>query len=180
MENRISKVNISGAGGTASRDAKTCKVTIPNAWLEQLGVTSEDREVVISFDGEIITLRKYLTGQTFVDAKVNKGHQVRKLSFFDEQVLCSVIYADFTDQTLTVENFVKNPVKTAFGNCKCPCWEDLQAFLEERCIPKQRDGLQNYLRELRLDAYDPMAIIEKTGGRMAEDQQWLQMEEVGL
>ena len=178
MENRISKVNISRAGGTASQGAKTCKVTIPNVWLEQLGVTSDEREVVLSFDGETVTLRKHLTGQVFADAKSAMGHQVRKLSFFDEQMLCSVIYADFTDQTLTAENFVKDPVKTAFGNYKCPCWEDLQAFLEERCIPKQRDGLQNYLRELQLDAYDPMAIIKKTEGRMAEDQQWLQIEEV--
>ena len=180
MENRISKVNISAAGGTASQGAKTCKVTIPNAWLEQLGVTGEEREVVLSFDGESITLRKHLTGRTFAEMKAAMGHQVKKISFFDEQTLCSVIYADFTDQTLTVENLVKNPVKTAFGNRKCPSWEDLQAFLEERCIPKQRDGLQKYLQELRLDTYDPMAIIEKTEGRMAEDQQWLQIEEVGL
>ena len=180
MENRISKVNISAAGGTAAKGSKTCKVTIPNAWLEQLGVTSEEREVVLSFDGESITLRKHLTGLTFAEVKAAMGHRVRKLSFFDEQELCSVIYADFTDQTLTVENFAKDPVKMAFGNCKCPSWEELQAFLEERCIPKQRDGLQQYLRELRLDAYDPMAIIEKTEGRMAEDQQWLRIEEVSL
>jgi hypothetical protein len=29
---------------------------------------------------------------------------------------------------------------------------------------------------LGLDEYDPLAIIEKTGGRMAEDQQWLTIE----
>ena len=180
MENRISKVNISAAGGTASLGSKTCKVTIPNVWLEQMGVTNEDREVVLSFDGETVTLRKRLTGQAFAAAKAAMGHQIRKLSFFDAQILCSVIYADFTDQTLTVENFVKDPVKTAFGNRPCPSWEVLQAFLEERCIPKQRDGLRQYLQELRLDEYDPVAIIEKTEGRMAEDQQWLRIEEVGL
>ncbi len=180
MENRISKVNISAAGGTASPGSKTCKITLPNAWMEQLGVKSEDRDVVLSFDGETITLRKHLTGRAFANAKTARGHQVKKLSFFEKQTLCSVIYADFTDQTLTVENFVKDPIKTAFGNRTCPNWQDFQAFLEERCIPKQRDGLRQYLQELRLDEYDPLAIIERTEGRMAEDQQWIRLEEVSL
>lgn len=179
METRISKVNISAAGGTASQGSKTCKITIPNSWIEQLGVTNEDREVVLSFDGDAITLRKYLTGQAFADAKTATGHEVKKISFWDEQTLCSVIYADFTDQTLTVEDFIQDPVKTAFGNCESPNWEDFRRFLEERCISNHRDGLQHYLRELQLDEYDPLAIVQKTEGRMAEDQQWLQIEEVG-
>ena len=42
-------------------------------------------------------------------------------------------------------------------------------FLESRCVPRERDGLQYYLEELGLDEYDPLAIIRKTQGRMAED-----------
>lgn len=57
-----------------------------------------------------------------------------------------------------------------------PNWEDFQRFLEDRCIPRQRAGLREYLETLGLDEYDPLAIIEKTGGRMAEDQQWLTIE----
>ena len=53
---------------------------------------------------------------------------------------------------------------------------DLADFLAERCIPRQRAGLREYLEALGLDEYDPFAIIEKTGGRMAEDQQWLTIE----
>ena len=77
-----------------------------------------------------------------------------------------------------VENFSNDPVKTAFGKCNYPDRTDFQSFLEERCIPRDWDGLQYYLRELYLDEYDPMTIIEKTEGRMAENQQWIQIDEV--
>ena len=75
-----------------------------------------------------------------------------------------------------VENQAVPTIKTAFGNNPVPSWEDFQRFLAERCIPRQRAGLREYLEALGLDTYDPLAIIEKTGGHMAEDQQWLSME----
>ena len=74
------------------------------------------------------------------------------------------------------ENQAVSPIKTAFGNNPFPSWKDFQRFLEERCIPRQRAGLREYLEALGLDGYDPLAMIEKTGGRMAEDQQWLAIE----
>ena len=51
------------------------------------------------------------------------------------------------------------------------------AFLEERCIPRQRDGIREYLGVLGLDEYDPWEIIKRTKGRMAEDQQWIEVVE---
>ena len=77
---------------------------------------------------------------------------------------------------MVVENQAVPTIKTAFGNNLLPNWEDFQRFLEDRCIPRQRAGLREYLETLGLDEYDPLAIIEKTGGRMAEDQQWLTIE----
>jgi hypothetical protein len=50
--------------------------------------------------------------------------------------------------------------------------------LEERCIPRQRAGLREYLEAHGLDEYDPLAIIKKTKGRMAEDDQWMEVNEV--
>ena len=52
---------------------------------------------------------------------------------------------------------------------------DFQAFLEERCIPRQRAGLREYLEAIGVAEYDPLQIIRKTQGRMAEDQQWLEV-----
>ena len=58
-----------------------------------------------------------------------------------------------------------------------PTWEEFQAFLESHCVPRARDGLRHYLRELELDQYEPLAIIRKTQGRMAEDNCRLEITE---
>jgi len=103
-------------------------------------------------------------------------HDMRLIEFFDDDKLCTTIHADFTDETLMVENYVDNPVKTAFGNNALPTWEDFHAFLEERCIPRERAGLQEYLKVICVGEYNPIEIIGKTGGCMAEDNQWLKIE----
>ena len=119
-----------------------------------------------------------LSGEQFRTQKRVLGHEVWRLAFYDGELLCTTIYADFSDETLVAENHTKNPVKTAFGNNLSPSWGDLQAFLADRCIPAQRAGLREYLAAIGLDEYAPMEIIKKTQGRMAEDNQWLEMEAV--
>lgn len=176
MERRIAKINISSAGGTASSGSKTCKVTLPTSWVEEIGINQDHRDLELTFDGTTITLSRRLNGPEFASRQLAQGHQIRVLRFYDGNTLCSTIYADFTVQTVAVENQSVPLVKTAFGNNPLPSWEDFHRFLEERCIPRQRAGLREYLEVLGLDEYDPLAIIEKTGGRMAEDQQWLSME----
>lgn len=44
--------------------------------------------------------------------------------------------------------------------------------------PESRAGLREYLEAIGLEEYDPLEIIRKTAGRMAEDQQWLEVEEL--
>lgn len=176
MEKRTAKINISAAGGTASKGAKTYKLTLPTAWVAALGVNGEHREVELSFDGKSITISRRLAAQEFSEQKRSQGHEVRRLCFYDNERLCTTIYADFTDKTLTVENHSNDPIKTAFGNNPLPDWADFQAFLQDRCIPKERAGLREYLEALNIAEYDPLEIIEETGGRMAEDNQWLKME----
>lgn len=175
MEKRMAKINISAAGGTAAKGAKTCKVTLPTAWVDALGIDNEHREVELSFDGAKITLSHRLSVQEFVSQKRAQRHDLRRLRFYDIDRLCTTIYADFTDETLEVENHISDSVKTAFGNNSLPDWTDFQAFLQERCVPKERAGLREYLETLGLDEYDPLAIIGKTDGRMAEDNQWLEV-----
>ena len=176
MEKRIAKVNISSAGGTAAKGAKTCKITLPTSWLEKLGVSENQRELELFFDGERISITRRLCAKEFTTLKSVLGHDVRILRFFDGDKLCSTICADLTDETLIVENHIADPVKTAFGNNMLPTWADFQSFLEERCIPRQRAGLREYLEAIGLDEYAPLAIIQKTDGRMAEDEQWIEVE----
>lgn len=176
MERRIAKVNISAAGGTAAKGSKTYKVTLPTTWLAAMGVDSEARELELAFDGKQMIITRFVTAESFSAQKLEQGHDVRLLRFFDGDKLCTSIFADFTDETLSAQNYVDNPVKTAFGNNKLPTWKDFQVFLEDRCIPRGRAGLTEYLDTIGVNEYDPIEIIKKTSGRMAEDDQWLDME----
>jgi bifunctional DNA-binding transcriptional regulator/antitoxin component of YhaV-PrlF toxin-antitoxin module len=176
MKKRTTQVNISSAGGTASRGSKTYKVTLPNTWMSAMGIDEGCRELEIYFDGRQIVLSRCISGKEFAKRKLEQRHDVCLLKLYDNNTLCTLIYADFTDEELTIENYVSDSVKTAFGNNLLPSWDDFNYFLEERCIPRQRAGLREYLEVLGVDEYDPIEIIKKTAGRMAEDNQWLDME----
>mgnify|MGYP000761310238 FL=1 len=103
---------------------------------------------------------------------------MKKYSFYDNNELCTVIYADHTDKTVFAENFTDDLVKTAFGKKQFPTWDDFCAFIEERCVPAGRSGLREYLECIGLDEYEPFKIIMKTKGKMAEDSQWIDVEEL--
>lgn len=178
MERRIARVNSSMAGGTAGAGSKTHKVTIPSRWINRMGITDENREVELAFDGDRIIITKIVCLDEFVADKSTQAHQLSKLLFWNDDDLCTTIVADFTDHTLFVENHTKQLVKTAFGENRFPTWDEFMSFLEERCVPRQREGLCDYLDALGLDEYDPLAIIQRTQGRMAEDQQWIEVEEL--
>lgn len=178
MEQRNSKLIIGMAGGTASASAKTYKISLPNNWVERLAVTEEDRELTLSFDGEKIIIEKKKTLKQFIDNKLAQGHEIKKLSVYDRNLLCTVIAADFTDETLAFENYTDSAIKLAFGKNKNPDWRDFQDFLRERCVPESRSGIRYYLAELGLEDYEPIKIIEKTEGRMAEDNMWIKVESV--
>ena len=61
METRNANIIINKSGGTASSQGKTYRVTLPNSWVEQLGIDEENREVELCFDGVKITVRKKQT-----------------------------------------------------------------------------------------------------------------------
>lgn len=176
MEKRYGRINISAAGGTAGRGAKTYKITLPTSWLQEMGFDQNNRQVELSFDGESITIEKRLFMDEFISRKRAKNHELKMIYYYDTDNLCTSICADYTDKTLCVKNHTENLVKTAFGKNEIPLWTDFLSFLEERCIPRERAGIQEYLETIGIDEYDPIEIIHKTAGRMAEDQQWLKIE----
>ncbi|MDE6743331.1 MAG: hypothetical protein K2J95_05595 [Lachnospiraceae bacterium] len=67
-------------------------------------------------------------------------------------------------------------MRCAFGKIENPTYEQYEAFLESRCFPRSRDKMKLMLEELDLPFYDPLMIIEKTQGRMADDDFWLKAE----
>lgn len=171
IEQRKAKILINKAGGTAGADAKNYRVALPSAWINELGIDEESCEVVLQFDGESITIRRAVSGgySDFVDTARRHGHELLVLHFYDGNALCTKICADRTMRTLAIENHTADVLRTAFGVNQNPTWDDLQELLESRCVPRQRDGLRYYLAELGLEKYEPLEIIRRTEGRMAED-----------
>lgn len=176
METRKAKMIINKSGGTASSKGKTYRVTIPNRWIEQLGIDEENRKVELCFDGAKITVRKKQTLQEY--RNTYKKHKLLQLKFYHGDTLCTTVLADETNKSVLIENHTDNPLYTAFGVQDNPDWQDYCLFLEERCIPKSRAGLREYLTAIGVAEYNPTEIIRKTQGRMAEDQAWLEVTEL--
>ena len=176
MERRIAKLIIGKAGGTAGKDSKTYKVSLPSKWVDELSLT--DSKMEIAFDGERIIISPHLSMEEFLNSKKSLGHRLMKLEFYDGESLCTKIVVDFTDKTLSVQNTTEHIVKTVFGKNEVPTWDDFQDFLEERCVPRNRSGIREYLETIGVEEYNPLEIIKKTNGRMAEDNQWIKWEEI--
>lgn len=176
MEKRVANIICQTPGGTAAKSSRSYKLSLPSSWIKEMGLSEGARQVELSFDGSSITITKKPDMQSFVQRATADGHEIVFVSFYDAQTLCTKIAADYKRKTIYAENYVSNVLKTAFGNNQMPTWEDYLAFLEERCIPKSRAGLRDYLDTIGVENYEPLEIIKKTAGRMAEDQQWIRVE----
>lgn len=178
METRLGKITVSKAGGTAGSGSRTYKLPLPSSWVAAMGLAGDGGRVVLSFDGEEITLRPEQNMAQYRETRLAQGHELMEIRYYNGDALCTLICADQTSKDLRAENYTDHLVKTAFGKNQYPSWTDLEAFLEERCIPRQRAGVWEYLEAMGLDEYDPLAIIQKTQGRMAEDDQWMEVKRI--
>lgn len=98
-----------------------------------------------------------------------------KLNLYNGDKLCTSITADFEKRIVEAENYTDVMIFTAFGRNQNPTWEDFEFFLKERCMPETRAGLREYLEDIGVGEYDPLAIIRVTQGRMAEDNQYIEI-----
>lgn len=106
---------------------------------------------------------------------VNVRDYTMRMDFMCKDECCTEILIDFKEQRIAIQNKTDDLLHRAFGIKAKPTWEDFEEFLESRCFPRTREGLSLILEDLGLDFYDPLSIIEKTRGRMAEDAQWLKI-----
>lgn len=100
---------------------------------------------------------------------------IMRMDFMCEDECCTEILIDFREQKIAIQNETDNLLHRAFGIKAKPTWEDFEEFLESRCFPRTREGISLILEDLELDFYDPLSIVEKTQGRMAEDAQWIKI-----
>ena len=92
-----------------------------------------------------------------------------RLIYMHYSEICTIIDVDERNRKVVFYNYKKDNMFRAFGCKEKVSYEEYEAFLESRCFPKERDKMKIILRELDLPFYDPLLIIEKTKGRMAED-----------
>ncbi len=89
---------------------------------------------------ETITVRPEQSMEQYKAARLAQGHELLEIRYYNGDILCTLIYADQTVKDLRAENYTDFFVKTAFGKKRLPSWEDLEEFLEERCILVQQRG----------------------------------------
>lgn len=58
MEKRKARIIFAKPGGTASEKSVSTRVSLPVPWVREMGVTKEERDVEISFDGKKIVIEK--------------------------------------------------------------------------------------------------------------------------
>ena len=90
---------------------------------------------------------------------------------------CTLIDVDDTNEKVSIKNYVSNYIFRAFGTNANPTYADYIYFLKSRCFPETRDKLKLELSRIGVPFYDPYLIVEKTQGRMAEDDFWIRIED---
>ena len=99
-----------------------------------------------------------------------------RLWYMHEDEICTIIDVEERKRLVKVYNYTKDYIFRAFGREERPTFDQYEEFLESRCFPRSRDKMKLILRELDLPFYEPLMIIEKTHGRMAEDNFWIKIE----
>ena len=128
--------------------------------------------------GPIVTLAEILFRNPEWEKKLEVPDNELKLRlwYMYKNIVCTVIDVDELKREIKIYNFTDDPLYRAFGVIESPKYEDYEEFLESRCFPKSRDKIKLELKKLDLPFYDPIMIIEKTEGRMAEDNFWIRIE----
>lgn len=119
---------------------------------------------------------RYGTSRQIIDKYVNRPPEkdyTLRMTYMYGQNPCTIIDVDFLNERVTIKNRTDDILHRAFGVVENPTWQQFQGFLEDRCFPKTRGNMKNVLRELNLDSYDPLQIVERTRGRTADDNLWL-------
>lgn len=111
----------------------------------------------------------------YLSPKPREGCTLR-MTYMFHQHPCTVIDLDFLNRRVFIENKTNDMLHRAFGVNEHPSWEDLEIFLQDRCFPKSRGNCKQILREMGLTDYDPLQIVEKTQGRISEDNLWIKFQ----
>lgn len=128
--------------------------------------------------GPIVTLIKMLN--TYPDFstefRIQDPKYPLRLWYMFRDEICTIVDVDEKKRKVEIYNYTNDMIFRAFGENEHPDYNEYQDFIESRCFPKNRDNMKLYLRELDLPFYEPLMIIEKTLGKMADDDFWIRVE----
>jgi putative transcriptional regulator len=99
-----------------------------------------------------------------------------RLYYMFRDMVCTVIDIDEGRRKVRIRNYTDDLMYRAFGRNTEPTFDDYEMFIESRCFPRTRDKIKLELKRLNIPYYDPILIIEKTEGRMAEDEFYIVIE----
>lgn len=172
-----------------AEDVKNIRVQLHLTQVEFAALVNVSKKTIERWEsgekqitGPIVTVVKLLQNDLLLADKLRipKLQYPLRLWYMFHQEICSIIDVDERQRKVSVYNYTTDYMLKAFGRENNPTFEQYEEFLESRCFPRTRDKMKLMLRELDLPFYDPMLIIEKTQGRMAEDDFWLKVERGGL
>lgn len=119
---------------------------------------------------------RFGTSRQIIDKYVNRPPEKNytlRMTYMHGQNPCTIIDVDFMNEKVMIKNRTDDILYRAFGVVENPTWQQFQEFLEDRCFPKTRGNMKAVLKELGIDSYDPLQIVERTKGRTADDNLWL-------
>jgi len=121
---------------------------------------------------------KYGTSRQVISRYINRPPEenyTMRMTYMYKQHPCTVIDVDFLNRKIKIQNKTDDIIHRAFGIIEEPTWDDFEYFLEDRCFPRTRANCKELLKQLGLDNYDPLQIIEKTKGKCTDDKLWIKI-----
>ena len=132
----------------------------------------------IKLNGSIVTLFRLINEYPELLEKYEIPKRVYPLRMFymENGNINTLIDVDMTNRKVKIKNYTDNILARAFGNKENVIYEDYEEFLMSRCFPKSRDKIKIQLEMIGVPFYDPLLIIEKTKGKMADDDYYIQID----
>lgn len=122
--------------------------------------------------------RRYNTTRQTIYKQLKEPYKksTMQIRYMFKNRICTIINVDFLNETIEIVNLTEDILHRAFGAITQPTWKQFEEFLIERCFPATRGNVKALLKELGITTYDPLQIVEKTAGRTAEDELWMQFQ----
>lgn len=97
-----------------------------------------------------------------------------KFDYMCRDKICSTIEVEH--DKVKVTDYVDNFNYKAFGMRKNITIEDVEDFLEDRCVPRTRANINEILAIKGYPGYMPLLILRDTHGVLCEDEFWIRFE----